>query len=79
MRAKAFDNRLGAVAAIEVLKQFQEMGKMLDVNLVVSISSQEEVGLRGAQVAAQRIQPDFVIVFEGSPADDSFQSGRSKR
>lgn len=79
MRAKAFDNRLGAVAAIEVLKQFQEMGKMLDVNLVVSISSQEEVGLRGAQVAAQRIQPDFVIVFEGSPADDSFQSGREAK
>jgi len=79
MRAKAFDNRLGTVAAIEVLKQFQEMKANLDVNLVVSVSAQEEVGLRGAQVAAQRIQPDFVIVFEGSPADDSFQLGREAK
>lgn len=79
MRAKAFDNRLGTVAAIEVLKQFQEMKINLDVNLIVSVSSQEEVGLRGAQVAAQRIQPDFVIVFEGSPADDSFQQGREAK
>jgi|SRR3712207_3453446 len=79
MRAKAFDNRLGTVAAIEVLKEFQEMKEKLSLNLVVSISSQEEVGLRGAQVAAQRIQPDFVIVFEGCPADDSFQSGREAK
>src|SRR3712207_9586123 len=75
----AFDNRLGTVAAIEVLKEFQEMKEKLSLNLVVSISSQEEVGLRGAQVAAQRIQPDFVIVFEGCPADDSFQSGREAK
>lgn len=72
MRAKAFDNSLGCVAALEVLKTLLEEKKELDFNIVVSISSQEEVGLRGAQVAAQRFQPDFVIVFEGSPADDSF-------
>lgn len=72
MRAKAFDNRLGYVAALEVLKTLLEEKKELDFNIVVSISSQEEVGLRGAPVAAQRFQPDFVIVFEGSPADDSF-------
>lgn len=64
---------------VEVLKQFQQMKAKLDVSLVVSVSSQEEVGLRGAQVAAQRIQPKFCHCVRGfSEADDGFQQGRGK-
>lgn len=73
MRAKAFDNRIGCTAVIALMKKIRNIAKDLDVNVIASVSSQEEVGLRGAQVAAQRWKPDFVIVFEGSPADDSFQ------
>lgn len=76
MRAKAFDNRLGCVASIEVLKAVKEQ-KIENVNVVGAFASQEEVGLRGAQVAAYRVKPDFAIVFEGSPADDSFKDGNS--
>lgn len=74
MRAKAFDNRLGCAASIEVLKAVKNNG-IKNVNVVGSFASQEEVGLRGAQVAAYRVKPDFAIVFEGSPADDSFKEG----
>lgn len=74
MRAKAFDNRIGCVAALEVLNRLAESNVEKEFNIVVSVSSQEEVGLRGAQVAAQKFNPKFVIVFEGSPADDSFQN-----
>ncbi|MGK4197756.1 M42 family metallopeptidase [Fusobacterium sp. HC1336] len=75
MRAKAFDNRLGCAASIEVLSSLK--GKECNVNVVGAFASQEEVGLRGAQVAAYRVKPDFAIVFEGSPADDSFKDGAS--
>lgn len=75
IRAKALDNRLGCVAVLESLDRLGN--KDLDVNIVGVISSQEEVGLRGAQVAANRVKPDFAIVFEGSPADDTFKDPSS--
>lgn len=74
MRGKSFDNRLGCVSVIETLSRLS--GEKLDVNLVGNICAQEEIGTRGAQVAAHRVKPDFVIVFEGSPADDTFKMGR---
>lgn len=75
MRSKAFDDRLGLVASIYLFKKYLKKIGELNFNLVVSISSQEELGLRGAMVASQKINPDFVIAFEASPADDSFRSG----
>lgn len=73
MRGKAFDNRLGCASVVEVLKWKKD--RDLDVNVVGVFASQEEVGLRGAHVAGHRVKPDFVIVFEGSPADDTFRDG----
>ncbi len=75
MRGKSFDNRLGCVSVIETLDRLK--GKNLNVNVVGNICAQEEVGTRGAQVAAHRVKPDFVIVFEGSPADDTFKEGKA--
>ncbi|MEG1477313.1 MAG: hypothetical protein RSC38_06240, partial [Oscillospiraceae bacterium] len=46
------------------------INKDLNINPVGIISSQEEMGLRGAEVAAKRVKPNFAIIFEGSPADD---------
>lgn len=70
-RGKAFDNRLGCAIVMEILKELNY--NELKVNPIGIISSQEEVGLRGAQVAANKIKPDFAIIFEGSPADDTFK------
>ncbi|MGL5099611.1 MAG: M42 family metallopeptidase [Fusobacteriaceae bacterium] len=75
IRAKALDNRLGCAAVLESLDKLEN--KNLNVNVVGVVSSQEEVGLRGAQVAANRVKPDFAIVFEGSPADDTFRDPTS--
>lgn len=71
--AKAIDNRVGALCVIETLKALKD--EKLDVNLVGMMTSQEEVGARGAAVAANKVKPDLVIVFEGSPADDTFYYG----
>ena len=71
MRGKAFDNRLGCACMVNLLEHFN--GKKLNINVVGAMSAQEETGLRGAIVSANRIKPDFAIILEGSPADDTFK------
>lgn len=73
LQGKAFDNRLGCCAVIEALRRLQH--EDLAVDLVGTISAQEEVGCRGAEVTAQVVEPDVAIVFEGCPADDTFTEG----
>lgn len=70
---KAFDNRTGCLAVLETMKALAKTDpSKLTVTPVGSFSSQEEVGGRGAEVNAERVQPDLAIVFEGAPADDFF-------
>lgn len=77
MRGKAFDNRLGCGAVLEILEDIKD--KELEVNVKGIITAQEESGLRGAQVAGNKIKPDFIIIFEGSPADDTFKDEFSSK
>lgn len=77
MRGKAFDNRLGCGAVIEILEDIKD--ENLEVEVKGVISAQEESGLRGAQIAANKIKPDFAIIFEGSPADDTFKDKFSSK
>ncbi|MCL2215845.1 MAG: M20/M25/M40 family metallo-hydrolase [Defluviitaleaceae bacterium] len=69
MIAKAFDDRIGCAAVLEVMQKLS--GSALGVNVVGALSSQEEVGLRGAKVVANYVKPDIAICFEGAPADDT--------
>lgn len=64
VKGKAFDDRVGcAIAASLVEDEFE-------VDLYLAFSAQEEVGLRGAQVAAYRIEPDVAFALEGTVCDD---------
>lgn len=67
---KAFDCRLGVAALLDVMELLE--GENLEIEVVGALSTQEEGGLRGAQVTARQVKPDLAIVFEGCPADDSF-------
>lgn len=69
MIAKAFDNRLGVAATIDALRELEN--ESLDVDVVCTFSSQEEVGLRGAKLSSMHSNADIAIVFEGCPADDT--------
>ncbi|MDR1971190.1 MAG: M20/M25/M40 family metallo-hydrolase [Treponema sp.] len=69
MIGKGFDNRLGCAAIIAALEELK--GAELQVHVTAAFAAQEEVGLRGAVVTAQRVKPDIAIVFEGCPADDT--------
>ncbi|MCD5323907.1 MULTISPECIES: M42 family metallopeptidase [Pontibacillus] len=66
--AKAWDNRYGCGLAVELMKELQ--GETLPNQLYSGATVQEEVGLRGAQVAANMIQPDIFYALDASPAND---------
>ncbi|WP_188206468.1 M42 family metallopeptidase [Alkalibacillus aidingensis] len=66
--AKAWDNRYGCGLSIELLKELQ--GEKLSNTLYSGATVQEEIGLRGAQVAANMIDPDIFFALDASPAND---------
>ncbi|MDQ0245939.1 putative aminopeptidase FrvX [Bacillus fengqiuensis] len=66
--AKAWDNRYGCGLAIELLKEVKD--ETLPNILYSGATVQEEVGLRGAQSAANMIQPDLFYALDASPAND---------
>ena len=61
---KAFDDRVGCSVLLEVLRE------RYPVTVVGAFTVQEEVGLRGAQVAAYRVEPDLALVLEGTVCAD---------
>ncbi|SDK48844.1 M42 family metallopeptidase [Natronincola ferrireducens] len=64
IKAKALDNRVGCHILIEILKQ------EMPINITGVFTVQEEIGLRGAEVAANQVDADLVIVLEGTTCSD---------
>ncbi len=65
VRGKALDDRVGCSLLVDILA-----GGPYPVTVAAAFTVQEEIGLRGATVAARRIKPDAAIVLEGTPAFD---------
>ena len=63
--AKALDDRLGVASLVELIKNPPE-----NIELLASFSVQEEIGLRGARVAAYAFNPDLAIAIDSTPAHD---------
>ncbi|MCH9659402.1 MAG: M42 family metallopeptidase [Bacteroidetes bacterium] len=59
---RALDNRMGGFMIAEVARLLKENKKSLPFGLYITNSVQEEIGLRGAQMIAERIQPNVAIV-----------------
>ncbi|MBI1266863.1 MAG: M20/M25/M40 family metallo-hydrolase [Cryomorphaceae bacterium] len=59
---RALDNRMGGFMIAEVARLIHEAGEKLPFGLYITNSVQEEIGLRGAEMIAERIQPDVAIV-----------------
>lgn len=64
--AKALDDRVGCVLLIELINQIET----IDFDLVICFTVQEEIGTRGAEIAAYAESPDIAIVIEGTTASD---------
>jgi putative aminopeptidase FrvX len=63
--AKSIDDRIGVATLIELLKHAPP-----NIDLCAAFSVQEEIGLRGAKVAAQYFKPDMAIAIDSTPARD---------
>lgn len=64
--SKAIDDRVGIFVILEALNRKSK----LNCDLIISITVQEEAGLRGARVITPVYEPDFVVALEGTVAMD---------
>ncbi|MCL2547959.1 MAG: M42 family metallopeptidase [Symbiobacteriaceae bacterium] len=67
--SKALDDRVGCALLIQLLRDLQQLPFAGTLYAVFTV--QEEVGLRGAQVAAFSIRPDYAIAVDTVPAGDT--------
>lgn len=65
VRCKAFDDRAGCASLIKLVQ-----GDPFPFDLCVAFTVQEEVGLRGAKIAAQHFMPDAAFVLETTACHD---------
>ena len=66
--SKAIDNRASCAILIDLAERMKS--KKIDFQLFLVAAVQEEVGSRGAKVAAQTLGPDMAIVIDTVPALD---------
>ena len=59
---RALDNKMGGFCIAEVARMLKEKKKELPYSLYIVNAVQEEIGLRGAQMIANTIQPDVAII-----------------
>lgn len=64
IKAKALDDRIGCAIMLALIQD------KLPVDIWYAFTAQEEVGCRGAAVAAHKIKPGISIVLEGTTAAD---------
>jgi endoglucanase len=65
LRGRAMDDRLGVASLLELVKNPPP-----GIDLLAAFTVQEEVGLRGARVAAYAFDPQAAVVLDCTPAND---------
>lgn len=63
---KALDDRMGLFVMIEAMRKLRSH----DVDVLAVATTQEEVGIRGAEVAAERLRPDLGVALDVTLAND---------
>lgn len=66
VKAKAIDDRAGCAVLIELIKA------PVKYDTYFCFTTQEEVGLRGARLAASRIKPDIAFIVEATSCSDIY-------
>lgn len=80
---RALDNRIGGYMIAQVARRIKENGIKLPFGLYVVNAVQEEIGLRGAEMMARRLQPDVAIITDvchdtSSPMYKKLEQGDQK-
>ncbi len=65
LMSKSLDDRIGVALLIELVKSAPT-----NIDLLAGFTVQEELGLRGARVAAHAFHPDMAIALDATPAND---------
>lgn len=63
---KCVDNRAGVLAVVELSRRFHQQPPAATCHFVIAV--EEEIGLRGAEVAAKHVQPDALIAIDTVPS-----------
>ncbi len=79
IKSKALDDRMGCAAAIDIMRSVYGKREMLNADIYFCFTVREEIGISGAQVAAQTINPDFAIVLETTAVADIFGAADNSR
>ena len=66
---KAIDNRLGCAILLQLFRELRDVVPEHDLTAIIAV--QEEVGSRGARVAARRAKPDYAVVVDTFMAGDT--------
>ncbi len=65
LMSKSLDDRIGVALLIELVKSAPS-----NIDVLAAFTVQEELGMRGARVAAHAFEPDVAIVLDATPAND---------
>jgi endoglucanase len=68
LMGKAWDDRIGAAVAADVLRHLEKKDHVADVYAAGTV--QEELGLRGARTAGYAVDPDIAIALDSTVASD---------
>ena len=70
VNVKSLDNRVSVFILLEVLKELRDKAKLPAFDFAAVFTAQEEVGIRGANVSALALQPDFGLALDITIACD---------
>jgi endoglucanase len=73
---KAIDNRVGCALLIALFERLQ--GIPLPGTVYGAVSVQEEIGMRGARMLAEKLAPDWALVLDTVPAEDTPLGGSER-
>lgn len=72
---RALDDRVGCLAVLEAMRALRQAGQRPRADVYFTFCTQEEIGLRGAQVAGGYVQPDLCIGVDGTISASGFGIG----
>lgn len=70
LAAKAIDDRIGCAVMAGFARNYYPVREKLPVNVVLAFTVREEIGNSGANVACERIKPDYALILESTAASD---------
>ncbi len=79
MKCKALDDRMGCAALIEIMRKLSSDRPDIDLDVYFCFTVREETGCSGAEVVANRIMPDYALVFESTAIGDIPTAPDNKR